>query len=166
MTANDATGQARDLPADEAAIRALAAAYTDAVNRRAAADMAAVYAPDGVLQVGGGPQIAGIEKIGRAFARLVEQQREFLFQMTHSGVIDIQGDRAGARWWFSEIKKPTGGDYLYVLGVYQDDVVRLPQGWRFARRVADQLFECRLPGDGIVQQGLPPFLGLRTLPGP
>ena len=37
-------------PADELAVRSLAAAYTDAVNRRDADGMAAVFAPDGVIE--------------------------------------------------------------------------------------------------------------------
>jgi ketosteroid isomerase-like protein len=151
---------------DELAIRALAAAYTDAVNRRDGSAMADVYAEDGVLEnLGGGFTLVGIEKLRRAFTRLVDSQREYLFQMTHSGLVDIQGDRAQARWWFSELKKPAGAPYEYIQGVYQDEVVRTPAGWRFAKRTVAGVLRWELPGE-ITMSALPPFLAMAVLPTP
>ena len=76
---------------DELAIRSLAAAYTDAVNRRDGDGMAAVYAPDGILEApSAGTPVQGIDKLRKRFKRLVEQEREFLMQLTHSGVVAIE----------------------------------------------------------------------------
>jgi ketosteroid isomerase-like protein len=150
---------------DELAIRGLAAAYTDAVNRRDGLAMAAVYAEDGVLEnIGGGFTLVGIEKLRRAFSRLVERDREYLFQMTHSGVVEIDGDKAKARWWFSELKKPAGAPYEYIQGVYQDEMVRTKAGWRFARRTVGGVLRWELPGD-ITTSALPPFLAIAALGG-
>jgi hypothetical protein len=44
---------------DEPAIRGLATAYSDAVNRGSAEDMAATYCGDGVLTTFGAPDIVG-----------------------------------------------------------------------------------------------------------
>ncbi|MDB5444894.1 MAG: hypothetical protein JWQ97_211 [Phenylobacterium sp.] len=153
--------------ADELAIRSLAAAYTDAVNRKDGVGMAAVYAPDGVLENPRLPKpIVGYEKLLKGFRRLVEEQREFLCQLTHSGVVEVDGDRAQARWWFSEIKKPVGEPFEMILGVYQDDVVRLPQGWRFSRRSVSSVMRWELPAaDQITFQALPAFLPITGLPG-
>jgi ketosteroid isomerase-like protein len=150
---------------DELAIRSLAAAYTDAVNRRDGTGMAAVYAPDGELSVPtAGAPVVGIAALAKRFRKLVEVDREFLFQMTHSGVVEISGDTAQARWWFSELKKPAGQPYEYILGVYQDDVVRLDSGWRFARRTVSAPLRWELPAEGIAHQALPPFLAITGLP--
>ncbi len=152
---------------DELAIRQLAAAYTDATNCRSPEGMAGVYAPDGELTVAGrtAKPIKGHAKLLLGFQRLMEQ-REFLFQMTLSGVVEVRGDTAVSRWWFSEIRKPTGSEaYIYSLGVYQDEVVRLAEGWRYARRSASGLFVCELPLDHDVHNPRPPFLPMFNLPG-
>ena len=79
-------------------------------------------------------------------------------------MVEIDGDRATARWWFSEIKRPKGKGFEYILGTYQDEVVRLKSGWRFARRTVAAPFRWELPGEGISTLDLPPFLALTGLP--
>jgi hypothetical protein len=134
---------------DELAIRSLAAAYSDAVNRRDHEGMAPVQ---------------GIEKITKRYRRL-QSERDFLCQMIHSGIVEVTGDRATARWWFSELKKPVGSeDWLYMIGVYQDDAVRLDIGWRFAKRSQTTILDQSLPGDAPAMNPLPFFLPLRGLP--
>ena len=152
---------------DELAIRSLAAAYTDAVNRRDGDGMAAVYAEDGMLHspVAGEP-LQGIEKLRKRFKRLVEKEREFLMQLTHSGVVEVDGDTATARWWFSEIKRPTGGAFEMVFGVYQDEMIRTEAGWRFAKRTVDAPLRWELPNPPEGFGPLPAFLPLTGLPKP
>lgn len=151
---------------DELAIRSLAAAYADAVNRRDAEGMAAVFAPDGIIEKPGfGDPVQGVEKILKRYRRL-QRERDFLCQMIHSGIVEVDGDRATARWWFSEIKKPVDSDdWLSMIGVYQDEAVRTAQGWRFARRMQTTVQEQVLPGEpGLRYHALPDFLPLRGLP--
>jgi hypothetical protein len=82
-------------------------------------------------------------------------------------VVEIDGDRAQARWWFSEIKKPVGKPFEMIVGVYQDDVVRLSEGWRFAKRTVAAPMRWELPGaDAITTSDLPPFLAISGLPRP
>ncbi len=153
---------------DELAIRALAAAYSDAVNTRNFEGMAAIYAPDGEVASSshGGRPVQGMEKLRKAFRGLLEQ-RIFLYQMTHSGVVEIDGDTAKSRWWFSEIKLPVGADaYECKYGVYQDELVRLDIGWRYKRRRADGMFTFHLPLDKAAHDAPPEFLSILTLPGP
>lgn len=153
---------------DELAVRSLAAAYSDAVNRRDAEGMAAVFAPDGIIEKPGfGDPVQGVEKILKRYRRL-QRERDFLCQMIHSGIVEIDGDRATARWWFSELKKPAGSeDWLSMIGVYQDEAVRTPEGWRFARRMQTTIQEQALPGGpGMSTHALPHFLPLRGLPTP
>jgi uncharacterized protein (TIGR02246 family) len=154
----------RDLydPADELAVRSLAAAYTDAVNRRDADGMAAVFAPDGVIEKPGfGDPVVGIEKIRKRYQRL-QRERDFLFQTTHSGIVEFTADdRAVARWWFGELKQAKGAsDWLYIMGVYQDEAVKLEAGWRFARRVQTTVLNHELPAQGLEAFPLPDFFGI------
>ncbi|QEH76867.1 nuclear transport factor 2 family protein [Sphingomonas sp. C8-2] len=152
---------------DELAVRSLVAAYADAVNRRDAEGMAAVFAPDGIIEKPGhGDPVQGVEKILKRYRRL-QRERDFLCQMIHSGIVEIDGDRATARWWFSELKKPVGGDgWLYMIGVYQDEVRRTGEGWRFARRSQTTIMEQPLSGGAaMATHALPDFLPLRGLPG-
>ena len=150
---------------DELAIRSLAAAYTDAVNRRDGEAMAAVYSEDGILHSpAAGAPLQGIEKLRKRFKRLVEVERELMMQLTHSGVVEIDGDRSTARWWFSEIKRPTGGTFEMIFGVYQDEMVRTAAGWRFAKRTVDAPLRWELPHPPQGFGALPAFLPLTGLP--
>lgn len=151
---------------DEMEIRALVAAYADAVNRRDADGMAAVLAPDGIIEKPGyGDPVQGRDKILKRYSRL-QREREFLCQQIHSGVVHVDGDRASARWWFSETKLAVGGEnWLTMVGVYQDECVRLPEGWRFSRRVQTTVMERILPGGvQVTVHDLPEFLDIPGLP--
>jgi hypothetical protein len=150
---------------DELAVRSLAAAYTDAVNRRDFEGMTAVFASDGIIEKPGfGEPLQGVEKIAKRYRRL-QSERDFLCQMIHSGVVEVTGDRATARWWFSELKKPVGSDdWLYLIGVYQDEAVRLDIGWRFARRMQTTILDQKLSGENLMMRALPTFLPLNGLP--
>jgi hypothetical protein len=57
----------------------------------------------------------------------------YFMQMTHTGVIDIDGDRAKARF---AIREHGRGEATFYdnLAVYDDELVRQSDGWRFRRR--------------------------------
>lgn len=119
---------------DETHIRALAAAYTDAVNRGDPVAGAATYAPDGVLIAYDSPPMVGRAAIEAVFVA-GWPKTSILFQCLHSGLVELDGDRARARWWLSEYNCPAGSETGRMnLFSYQDELVRLPEGWRFAQR--------------------------------
>ena len=124
---------------DELAIRSLAAAYTDAVNRGDLEAMVNVYTVDGVLKPFGGDELKGRDKI-RAVVGQTISAYEWIFQMTHSGLVRLDGDVAHCRWWVSEISYKGDGSAVQFFGLYQDRVVRTGEGWRFARRRLDPTF--------------------------
>jgi hypothetical protein len=127
----------RDIEA-ETAIRQLASSYTDAVNRGAPEDAAEVWAPDGVLTFFG-REVAGREKLLKAYRNTFSGFR-FIFQMTHTGLVVVEGERAKARWWLSEINQRIDDDvHRMFFGLYQDEVVLTGDGWRFARRRLDAI---------------------------
>jgi ketosteroid isomerase-like protein len=132
--------------ADEIAIRQLCAAYTDAVVRGSAADAAAVYAPDGVLAAAGYPDVVGREKLLRHFGRLFTSF-ELAYQILHSPLVDIaaSGQTAHVRCPITAYQFLADGGRTLLIGWYQDDLVKLDIGWRFARREMHYLY--RGPAD-------------------
>ncbi|MDE2404771.1 MAG: nuclear transport factor 2 family protein [Sphingomonadales bacterium] len=118
---------------DEQAIRALAAAYSDAVTHLDPVAAAAVYAEDGVVEIVGNA-IAGRAAI-QAGMRDSFAAFSLLQLIEHGGVVTFDGDRAQARWSTVELAVRQGQQALNVIfGRYEDELVRTPEGWRFARR--------------------------------
>ncbi len=137
----------------ELAIRQLAASYTDAVNRGSEEDAAQVWAPDGQLYFFG-RQISA-STLREAYAQTFSAF-EFLFQMTHSGVVQVREDSAKARWWISEINRSNGRDgYKMFFGVYQDEVARTDVGWRFRSRHLDEIRSIEIPASTATGKARP-----------
>lgn len=132
---------------DELAIRRLAAAYSDAVNRGDLDAMVAVYAPDGVLIPFAGQEYKGRDAIRKVVGESIGRF-EYIFQMTHSGMVQVNGDCASCRWWISEISYLGDGKAKHFLGLYQDKVARTEEGWRFTCRRLDPTFLGNITMDG------------------
>lgn len=135
--------------ADELAIRSLTAEYTDAINRGHVADAIATYAPDATFTMMDRPTVVGRDGIAAVLQSTVERY-ELIVQLVHSGIVRLEGDRATARWQITEYQfRPDGGRRL-VIGVYSDEHVRTPDGWRFAARA----FTASYLGDPSLSDGL------------
>ena len=120
--------------ADVIAVNHLAASYADAVSRLQIEEAVETYAIDGVLaspttdDAVGRPAIVSV--ISAATASL-----EFVFQTVHGGLVRVDGDRAAARFPITEwSRRARDGVTMLFLGLYEDDLVRTAEGWRFARR--------------------------------
>jgi ketosteroid isomerase-like protein len=119
---------------DVLAINHLAAAYADAVSRGQIAEACLTYAEDGELHspttepaIG---RAAVTETVTRTCATL-----EFVFQTVHQGLVQVDGDTARARFPITEwARRASDARPIQFLGVYEDECVRTPEGWRFARR--------------------------------
>jgi ketosteroid isomerase-like protein len=147
-----------DPTVDQLAVQRLLTSYTDAVNRRDPAAATAVYTPDGVLNAFGF-EIVGHEKLRRNFDRVFGRY-QLLFQHPHVPLVDVDGDRAWARCWLTEYNTAHDGTSTFFLGTYQDEIVRTPDGWRFARRTLDAVYrgEKQLVGETSEPPGvLHPF---------
>lgn len=135
------TRNVKDHLADHMAITDLCNRYTDAVNRRSARDIAAVFAKDGVWDCGGpnaGPMcflFTGNQEIGNRIAEMLGAM-EVLVQTNHALVIEVNGDRATARSTVEEKGLPKGAPTgMRAMGTYTDEIVRDSDGeWRFAKR--------------------------------
>ncbi len=120
--------------ADIVAIQQLAAAYAEAVSRLEIAEAVEAYAPDGILASPTTQDAVGraaiVETISTATAAM-----DLIFQCVHTGLVKVDGDRARARFPITEWgRRASDGRGILFLGWYEDEVVRLPEGWRFSRR--------------------------------
>jgi len=118
---------------DENAIRRLVAFYSDAVTHLDATRAAAVYTDDGCIF------IAGTGIVGRSAIEEGMRQTFSAFALlqliAHAGLITLDGDRANARWSTIELAvRRESTDLSCIFGRYEDELVRLPVGWRFKRR--------------------------------
>ena len=120
---------------DELAIRSLAARFSDCANERDYDGFADLWSARGVWEIG--PPLParaeGVDAIVDMLRRLLAPQTGFM-QMTHSGVVALDGDRATAR--FVEREHGRGESRFYEnLAVYDDVLERGADGvWRFLRR--------------------------------
>ena len=120
---------------DELAIRNLAARFSDCCNERDYCGFADLWSARGVWEIG--PPLParaqGVDAIVAMLRALLTPQISFM-QMTHSGVVQIDGDRATAR--FVEREHGMGEAAFYEnLAVYNDELVREADcKWRFVRR--------------------------------
>lgn len=131
-----------DNTADLLAIRMLADQYSEAANRMDAQGMAAVYDEDAEL-VSFEHRFKGRAAIEAVFGDTIGLM-EVMNQVCSGAVIEIDGDRATARWTVTEFAKRKASDKLELfLGNYDDELVRTSEGWRFSRRTLSRRLQCR-----------------------
>ncbi len=118
--------------ADDAAIRTLIDAYSDAVFRRDSVDWGACWAEDSRWF------LMGQEVVGRdAIVALWTQAMAgfaFVAFFAQPGVISVDGDRATGRVWTHEVLEMPDGSISRPVGRYDDVYVHAADGWRFAER--------------------------------
>jgi SnoaL-like domain len=127
---------------DDAEIRWLAAAFTDAANRRDGVAAARLFTEAGVWSLPGLEDVEGQDRIAETMGRVLGRF-DFLVQLLHQGTIEIDGERARARWYLSELAGDHEGRCWATTAVY-DDVLSLTRRgsracsemprWSFATR--------------------------------
>ncbi len=119
---------------DVLAILQLAHAYAHAISYGDPRGAAQVYAPDGVLHSPIIGPVTGRDAIADAIAEGTKELA-MIFHSVHSPLVVVDGDRADARFQISEWSvRARDHQTFFYLGFYDDELVRLPEGWRFARR--------------------------------
>ena len=90
--------------------------------------------------------IAGRDAIEAVFAQTMGMF-DVMNPICSGGVIAIDGDHATGHWTITELSKRSNFDKLEIfLGNYDDDLIRTPDGWRFARRVLSRRLPSRFEG--------------------
>ena len=111
---------------DRDEILQLAYRYNLAIDRGDAEGWADTFTPDGVFDVAGQLRSGRDELI--AFAASVHGLRHTLA----NPAINVTGDAAAMRAYFVVYE----GTAVRGTGTYEDQLVRTPDGWRFAKRVS------------------------------
>ena len=124
---------------DQIAIRELNAAYVDAVMRRDASAMSSVWAPDGRWFFLG-QWIEGRDNIMARWQKAMNGFPVVCHQMT-SEQISVSGDEARSRIYLVEEVVTTDQKPLKFVGVYNDVCTRLHEGWRYASRRFDLIYQ-------------------------
>jgi ketosteroid isomerase-like protein len=137
--------------ADEQAIRTLTASYTDAINRMDINDIFHVYDEDAVFTMMDRPSVVGRAAI-LEILRTTVARYQVVMQLLHSGVVQLDGDRARARWQITEFQILADGQPRFIAGRYEDEHVRRADGWKFVRRT----FTARYVGDVGLTSGVRP----------
>lgn len=120
--------------ADVIAINQLAHAYAQAISRGDIHAAVQTYAPDGVLTTPVVDGISGRDTI-EATIREFTKDLSMVFHCVQNSLVNVSGDRADATFQLSEwSRRESDGCALLWLGFYDDELVRLPEGWRFAKR--------------------------------
>jgi uncharacterized protein (TIGR02246 family) len=114
----DSTTEARD------EILQLLYRYNHAIDSGDAEGWAALFTDDGVFEVAGQVMSGREELVG--FASSVHGLRH----VVANPVIDVVGDTATVRAYLFVF----GGTTMSISGSYEDQLVRQPDGWRFAKR--------------------------------
>lgn len=144
--------------ADRVAIEALRGEFTDAAMQRDRARLAALFTPDGVLNMPNIPvRFTGREEIRLGGERL-QAQWDFFVQNTHPGIIRIDGDTATGRTYIEEIARVLDGRSGLNFAIYHDTYRRTPEGWRFVERVYEVRYldttplKGSAPGEGAAEE--------------
>jgi ketosteroid isomerase-like protein len=121
---------------DEIAIQQTLNRYSEGASRRDWDQVVATFLPDGVWAVPGlGLRFEGRAALQQAMSGLVAPF-DYLVQLNAPAVIELDGDRASARSVIRECAKFAGRDQAFeALAVYNDKLVRTPDGWKFVERV-------------------------------
>jgi ketosteroid isomerase-like protein len=121
---------------DEVAIQQTINTYTVAASRADWPQLLSTFTADGIWEVPArGMRLQGQAAIQPAMAGFVAQMAYFV-QVNAPAVIKVDGETATARSVIRECGKFADRDEaLEVLGIYEDELVRTAQGWKFARRV-------------------------------
>lgn len=134
---------------DRWAIYELVARFDDAVNRRDAAEMAALWTDDAVWEIGEPHpmRVEGADAIVERWSGMIDGT-QWLFRGSFAGVVEITGDRATGRWPCVETGRFADGTDYDNRSTYEDRYRRLAGGWRLQSRVYRYhwLSHDRLPG--------------------
>jgi uncharacterized protein (TIGR02246 family) len=121
---------------DEDAIRSLTARFADAVNRLDRDSFAKLWWEDATweLTVPHAMAESGVENVLAMYDRLLSGWA-FFVQLVHSGVIEVDGAEARARWSMREFARSESGDRSYDnMAIYDDTLECRNSVWRFKRR--------------------------------
>ena len=118
--------------ADRLEILDLAARYNHLMDSRDAGGWAECFTPDGVFDGGARLQASGRAELVAFMERLIARDLPAV-HWNNNIVIEGSGDAASMTLYLLVIELRDGPVATHF-GVYHDELVRTPDGWRFQRR--------------------------------
>lgn len=121
---------------DRLEIQDLLVRYGTALDDRDWARLSTCFLPDAVADYGGLGERRGfaeIESICRRALEPLDASQHFISNFE----IEVQGDVAHSRCYLlaQHVRREApGGPHYLLAGVYRDELVRTPEGWRIRRR--------------------------------
>ncbi len=121
---------------NEFAIQRTINTYSEGASRGDWDQVMSTFIPEGVWEVPvHGARFAGADEV-RGGLIFFSAPMAYIVQTNSPALISVDGDKATARSVIRECGKFADRDEaLEILGTYQDELVRTPDGWKFARRV-------------------------------
>jgi uncharacterized protein (TIGR02246 family) len=125
---------------DYTEIQQLYAHYAFAYDSGAVDDFVRMFTPDGVFVITDGETYKGAERLA-ALARGTGSKNRFtLNHFTTNIAIDPSPAGAKGKAYLAVIQVKKGGErWVRSTGVYEDMLVRTPEGWRFKTRLYTRL---------------------------
>jgi hypothetical protein len=124
-------------PIDRIEIHDLVARYNLAIDTGDVEGWVATFTPDGVFDgiVGQFAGAAALRRFASAYASDPAYERYRVAQhWVNNLVVDGQGDRARLRCQHLLVAPTATGGEVILVAAYDDELVRTPEGWRFALR--------------------------------
>ena len=134
---------------DESAIRDLISRFADGETRNDQDYVRKLWMSDGLFTINEPhlQKFTGVEEIMKFLTQL-RGSKEIFVQLIHSGVVEISGTEATARWLVREVARG-GGKFYQTLGMFDDVLVKHDGLWLFQERSYHyvQLDLTPFPGD-------------------
>ena len=125
---------------DEAEIRDLAARFADAATRADHKTLRSLFKPDAVFMIGEPANVTlkGVDAIDAHIQKL-RDNKDFFVQFVHSGIIQLNGNTASARWLMREVglgdaKNGPRKSYYNNFGLFLDELEKVEGKWLFKTR--------------------------------
>ena len=117
--------------ADKLAIRELSARYNFAIDEGRVDEWVATFTEGGTFEsslLGTHTGQAALREFGKGYSAAFNGRH-----CTTDHVVDVDGDRARQRCYLVLVNNE-GGSRVSTTAVYEDDLERTPEGWRFVHR--------------------------------
>ena len=131
---------------DEAAIRDLAARFADAATRADYETIRSLFTPDAVFTIGEPFAVTcrGPNEIVALIHKL-RDGKDFFVEFVHSGLIQLEGNTASARWLLREVglgPAMSGPEksYYNTFGFFIDELQKVEGKWLFKARTYPYLY--------------------------
>ena len=132
---------------DEAAIRDLAARFADAATRADYETVRSLFKPDAVFTIGepfATTSTRGVDEIVALIHKL-RDGKDFFVEFVHSGLVQLDGNTASARWLVREVgmgpgKNGSGKSYYNNFGFFIDELEKVDGKWLFKTRTYPYLY--------------------------